>query len=137
LEATFVLRTICGISLLYLLVLLLVTSAPAGSTEGPHGDQLVHLLVPHRHLADGRIVTVGFSNSAASEVEHQRDGGRPDGPALGAGATAEIGDSMVTSLCPVPGFACALPLTQQRVTWGHDVLPLTRSFPPPDPPPNV
>jgi hypothetical protein len=116
-----------------LLILLLAATTPVGTGDGVHRADLLHPLLPHLHLIDGRVVS--------SEVAVERDraslpSAARSGPAIGSGAGAELMDagSGLGPTLPLAGLA-VLPTERSRRLADSLAMPTGRVEAPPDPPP--
>jgi len=124
-----VLRSLSGVTVLYLLVLLLAGTAPIGTGQGVHRDQLVDVLVPHVHFPRGAAATTDrppqplTSDTAAD-------------PSLGAGVGAD-GASLGMALTPPPPVVGQLVISADGCPFECvDALPPSSyAEAPPDPPP--
>jgi len=112
-----------------LLVLLLALTTPIGTGSGVHQDDLLHPLLPHVHLVNGRVV----SHQQALDSTPQST---TAGPAIGAGAGSDQADAGVAVSPPLPVVSAMLAPNQPDWRFGLDSLaPQGRVDAPPDPPP--
>ena len=132
------LRLLAGQLLVPLLATLLVLTTPVGTGQGVHENELLHPVVPHVHLVDGRIASneqlaAARAAAAADSVTSQP----PGGPALGAGNGADapgLGLALgPTLLANAISIAAASP---DRLHASESVLPTEFRDPPQDPPPD-
>jgi hypothetical protein len=73
-----------------LLASLLVLTTPVGTGQGVHANELLHPVLPHVHLIDGRIVSDEQLVAARAAAGTDSVTRRPtSGPALGAGNGAD------------------------------------------------
>jgi hypothetical protein len=132
-------RLLAGQLLVPVLATLLVLSAPVGTGQGAHANVLLHPVLPHVHLIDGRIVS--DEQLAASRAAAPPDGvtSRPQsGPALGAGSGADapgLGLALGPNL-PQSGISMAA-ASQGRLPLSESAVPTEFRDPPQDPPPNL
>jgi hypothetical protein len=116
-----------------LLVLLLMVTTPVGTGSGVHQGDLLHPLLPHVHLVNGKIVAHDQSLEQVQQepVAHA-------GPAIGAGAGAEpieVGLALSPTL-PLATLAIAAADPDWRVVFDL-TAPRGRVDTPPDPPPTA
>jgi hypothetical protein len=88
--ALVLLRSTVGQVMGVLLAALLLLSTPAGTGQGPHANVLLHPVLPHVHLLDGRMVTdeqlvAAMSARRADALQLPP----PGGTALGGGGGAD------------------------------------------------
>jgi hypothetical protein len=122
-------RLLLGTFVSPLLVALLVVTTPLGTGDSVHRADLLHPLLPHVHLINGKVVTHQASGDSA-------DTQSTAGPAIGGGAGSDAA-SVGLGLSPtVP----ALPEAVLLAVPGRSI-PVEQSIPtgrveaPPDPPP--
>jgi hypothetical protein len=129
-------RSLAGQLLVPLLATLLVLTTPVGTGQGVHANELLHPLLPHMHLVDGRILTDG-QVAAARPADGTSNTQAPPGPSFGAGSGADA---------PAPGLALgptlfviapAIAATPEgRLQVLEDLAPSEFRDPPRDPPPD-
>lgn len=125
-----------SLTIVPLLVLLLVVTTPVGTGAGVHQFDLLHPLLPHAHLINGRLVTHDQLEREGPGSSQAGPFAQPPGPSLGADAGAQAAD---------PAFALNPTLSLQSLhlldpTPERRVLTTLRPPPgrteaPPDPPP--
>jgi hypothetical protein len=128
-------RSLAGQLLVPMLATLLVLTTPVGTGQGVHQNELLHPLLPHAHLIDGRIVSDAAARTAAipDPVRSQA----PSGPALGAGIGADtpgLGLTLGPALPVLGPLIAATPESRVRISEG--VVPAEFRDPPQDPPPD-
>jgi hypothetical protein len=112
-----------------LLVALLVVTTPMGTGDSVHQNDLLHPLLPHVHLINGKVVT------------HQASGENADaqttaGPAIGGGAGSDAASEGLGLSPTVPTLPEAvLVATPGRRIAVEQSIPGGRVEAPPDPPP--
>jgi hypothetical protein len=131
-------RSLTGQLLVPVLVALLVLTTPVGTGEGVHESELLHPLLPHAHLIDGRIVSdaqlaLVRAAAAADNVTRQAHSGLSIGAGNGADAVG-LGIALAPSL-PVIGLSIASGL-QGWLPVSESGLPTEFLDAPDDPPPN-
>jgi len=124
-----VLRSLSGVTVLYLLVLLLAGTSPVGTGRGVHRDQLVDLLVPHVHFPEGAAaLTDRPPRPLTSDTS--------SGPSLGAGVGADGASLGMALTPPLPGVGqLAIPADARRLECVDALSPGSYADAPPDPPP--
>jgi hypothetical protein len=111
------------------LVALLVLTTPLGTGDSLHQADLLHPLLPHVHLINGKVVT------------HQASGDSSDaqttaGPAIGGGAGSDAASAGLGLAPTVPALPEAvLVLVPGRRIAVEQSIPSGRVEAPPDPPP--
>lgn len=112
--------------------MLLALTTPVGTGEGVHQADLLHPLLPHLHLVNGRVVL----NETLATARTSRAEPTTAGPALGSG-TGDDAASLGLALSPtVPLPPEAVPAGQRISRVSVDlVAPTGRVEAPPDPPP--
>jgi hypothetical protein len=112
-----------------LLVALLVVTTPMGTGDSVHQADLLHPLLPHVHLINGKVVT------------HQASGENADtqaaaGPAIGGGAGSDAASAGLGLSPTVPALpeAVLVALPGPRIAVEQSI-PRGRVEAPPDPPP--
>jgi hypothetical protein len=122
-----ILRILCGLSPAFLVALLVVTT-PLGTGDSVHQIDLLHPLLPHVHVINGRVVT--HSGGATDSPVQQA------GPAIGGGAGADAASAGLGLSPTVPALAEAAVLPERLKRLSLDLLiPTGRVEAPPDPPP--
>jgi hypothetical protein len=124
--------------LVFVLATLLVVTTPIGTGEGVHQDQILHPVLPHLHMINGRIVSHDEADAAAAAA-HSRKSPQPTaGPAVGAGAGAPEAGLGIAIYPNVPLSVLVLPVvTVGRAGAANAELPDEFLDAPPDPPPNL
>jgi hypothetical protein len=122
-------RLLLGTFIPPLLVALLVVTTPLGTGDGVHQADLLHPLLPHVHLINGRMVT------------HQAQAG-PDtgvqtaGPAIGGGTGSDVVSAGLGLSPTVPALPAAVLASQHGTRVAVELsMPTGRVEAPPDPPP--
>ena len=121
-------RLLLGTFIPPLLVALLVVTTPLGTGDSVHQVDLLHPLLPHVHLINGRVVT------------HQAGPDTPDvqpgGPAIGGGAGSDMASAGLGLSPTVPALpeAVLAPQPGKRIAVELS-MPTGRVEAPPDPPP--
>jgi hypothetical protein len=83
-------RVVAGQLLIPLLAALLVLTTPVGTGQGVHENELLHPLLGHTHLIDGRIVSDAELAAASAAARSDTAESQPSaGPAFGAGSGAD------------------------------------------------
>ena len=122
-------RSVIGVALVYLLVVLLSVTTPIGTGQGVHRDQLVDLILPHTHYHQATPATPPqpLRHDESAQTSVGADGGADDG-SLGVGLTPTL-----------PLGAGALQPMVPPGRWLADVQPLPGAWfdAPPDPPPTT
>jgi hypothetical protein len=116
-----------------LLVVLLVLTTPQGTGDAVHQDDLLHPLLPHVHLINGRLVT-----HQALEPDAGASNPNPPhaGPAIGGGAGSAAAGAGLGLSPSVPAPPTPVRLGQPFTRLALDLLmPTGRVEAPPDPPP--
>jgi hypothetical protein len=132
-------RSLAGQLLVPVLATLLVLTTPVGTGQGVHEHELLHPLVPHVHLIDGRLVS--DEQLAAARAAAPPDGvtsGRPAAPAFGAASGADapgLGIALGPTLPLIDASILAAP--QGRLPLSESALPPEFREPPQDPPPDL
>src|SRR5919199_5790345 len=90
-------RLLLGTFISPLLVALLVVTTPVGTGDSVHQADLLHPLLPHVHLINGKVVT------------HQASGQNADtqttaGPAIGGGAGSDAASARLGLSPTLPAF---------------------------------
>ena len=121
-----------------LLASLLVLTTPVGTGQGVHANELLHPVLPHLHVFDGRIVSDEQLAAARAAASADSVTSRPvSGPALGAGNGADaagLGLALGPTLPQVSlSFADD---SQDRMLVSDGVIPAEFRDSPQDPPPN-
>ena len=128
-------RYMPGYSLVFVLVVLLVSTTPMGTGTGVHAFDLVHPLFSHIHVVGGRVMT--HEQIAQERANAAADKTTLPGPALGAGSNLPTADGLgltSTALDDQPIEALLAGLTSAPPLMDVDV-PAGREVAPPDPPP--
>ena len=81
-------RSVLGTLLVFIISGLLVVTTPIGTGEGDHQDVILHPVLPHLHMIDGRIVSHAEADAAAATAR-MSPAPRSTGPVVGAGSGAE------------------------------------------------
>ena len=122
-------RLLLGTFVPPLLVALLVVTTPMGTGDGLHQADVLHPLLPHVHLINGKVVT------------HQASGQNADtqttaGPAIGGGAGSDAASAGLGLSPTVPALpeAVLVPVPGRRIPIEQSI-PSGRVEAPPDPPP--
>jgi hypothetical protein len=131
-------RLLAGQLLVPVLATLLVLTTPVGTGQGVHENELLHPVLPHVHLIDGRIVS--DEHLAAAQAVATPDDlttPPPHGPALGAGNGADavglglaLGPTLPPSGIPIDAAS------HGRLSVADSALPTEFRDPPQDPPPD-
>jgi hypothetical protein len=128
--ALVLMRSLAGQLLVPVLATLLVLTTPVGTGQGVHEHELLHPLLPHIHLIDGRIVS-------DEQMAAARSSATPNGPAFGAGSGADapgLGTAMAPTL-PVIGLIL-LAAPDGRLAASESAVPVEFRDAPEEPPPN-
>jgi hypothetical protein len=132
-------RLVAGQLLTPLLAALLVFTTPVGTGQGVHENELLHPLLGHTHLVDGRIVSDAQLAAASAASRSDTVTSQPSaGPAFGAGSGADA-PGLGLPVGPILS-AGALAITAQlggrllviQTTWPTEFLDQAQD-PPPDP----
>jgi hypothetical protein len=138
LSALVLMRLLAGQLLIPLLATLLVLTTPVGTGQAVHENVLLHPVLPHVHLIDGRIVSDEQLAAARAAAPPDSVTSPQSGPALGAGSGADalgLGLALGPTL-PLSGMS--LPsVSQRRLPVSDSALPTEFRDPPQDPPPNL
>ena len=122
-----------------LLASLLVLTTPVGTGQGVHANELLHPVLPHVHLINGRIVSDEQLAAARAAASGDSVTSRPtNGPALGAGNGADaagLGLALGPTL-PALGLSIA-DNSQDFVRTSNSVFPTEFRELPQDPPPDL
>ena len=122
-----------------LLAALLLLSTPAGTGQGPHANVLLHPVLPHVHLLNGRVVTDEQLAAALSA----RTGDTlqippPGSTALGAGSGADAAGLGLALGPTLPSAAVAISVPEvSRLDPTDTTSPTEFREPPQDPPPDL
>ena len=118
-----------------LLVMLLVVTTPVGTGAGVHEFDLLHPLLPHTHLINGRLVTHDqLEREPASRSAPQAG---PVTRSAGADAGAQAADPAfaLNPTLSLQGFHLLAATPGQRLHLPTRRPPPSRTEAPPDPPP--
>ena len=122
-------RLLLGTFVPPLLVALLVVTTPVGTGSSVHQADLLHPLLPHLHLINGKVVT----HQAAGENTGTQT---TAGPAIGGGAGSDAASAGLGLSPTVPSLPQAVLLAVTRTHSAGDLaIPNGREEAPPDPPP--
>jgi hypothetical protein len=130
-------RLLLGTFVPPLLVVLLVVMTPLGTGDGVHQVDLLHPLVPHVHLINGRVITHQAVATDASADGQNGQNGQHAGPAIGGGAgsaAASVGLGLSPTVPGPPQAALVGQLFFGRMAYELSI-PTGRVEAPPDPPP--
>jgi hypothetical protein len=122
-------RLLLGTFISPLLVALLVVTTPVGTGDSLHQADLLHPLLPHVHLINGKVVT----HQAAGENTGTQT---TAGPAIGGGAGSDATAAGLGLSPTVPALpeAVLVAVAAQRIALDQSI-PTGRVEAPPDPPP--
>ena len=130
-------RSVLGTLLAFVIAGLLVATTPIGTGEGVHKDEMLHPVLPHLHMIDGRIVSHAEADAAAAAARTVPLTQRTTGPVVGAGSGAEASGLGVAIYPNLPAALLTLPLISvSRAIEPATDLPNEFLDAPPDPPPN-
>ncbi|MBV8718646.1 MAG: hypothetical protein JO020_30850 [Chloroflexi bacterium] len=133
-------RSTLGQLLGVLLAALLLLSTPVGAGQGIHSSVLLHPILPHVHLLDGRVMTdAQLAAALSARAGDQLQTPPPGTTALGAGSGADTAD-LGLAIGPTPPGASltAVDLSQRgRVAFGDLALAAQFRDAPQDPPPDT
>lgn len=117
-----------------ILATLLVLTTPLGTGQGVHASELLHPLLPHVHLIDGRIVFGSLNPVAPDRLSSYPQ----SGPALGAGGAADAA-GFGLAIAPVLQLSNVSILAgpPDRLPLLHSDIPAEFREPPEDPPPSL
>jgi hypothetical protein len=126
-----------GQLLVPVLVSLLVLTTPVGTGQGVHQNELLHPVLAHVHMVNGRIVTDEQLAAARAAAAVESTASQPQaGPALGAGVSADAAGLGIALGPTLPTFSLLAPLqTSQRLLPSQVARPTEFRAPPQDPPP--
>lgn len=131
-------RSLAGQLLVPVLAMLLVLTTPVGTGGGVHENELLHPVLQHTHLVNGRV----FSDEqlAAVQAEQLRAtfaNPPPRGTALGSGSGANAGGLGIALGPTLPAIAYAVPgESRARLTPPNEASPTQFLDSPEDPPPD-
>jgi hypothetical protein len=118
-----------------LIAALLLLTTPVGTGQGIHAGVLLHPVLPHVHLLDGRIVSDDQLAAASSDATQRSP---TNGPALGAGSGADAAGLGIGLGPTLPdGLTAIVALQATRLSAMNGVAPTEFRDIPPDPPPNL
>jgi hypothetical protein len=122
-------RLLLGTFVPPLLVALLVVTTPFGTGDGVHQADLLHPLLPHVHIVNGKVIT--HQPSGAESTQPQTPG-----PAVGGGAGSDVSSAGLGLSPTVPSLpeVVLVALPGGRVI-SEPAVPRGRVEAPPDPPP--
>ncbi|MBV9582853.1 MAG: hypothetical protein JO057_30075 [Chloroflexi bacterium] len=131
-------RSVLGTFLVFAVVAMLVVTTPIGTGEGVHQDEILHPVLPHSHMINGRIVSHAEADAAAAAARNSPStSSRTRGPAVGSGSGADASALGVAIYPNVPVALPVLPLISVARTVGLETdLPHEFLDAPPDPPPD-
>jgi hypothetical protein len=121
-----------------LLASLLVLTTPVGTGQGVHANELLHPVLPHVHLIDGRIVSDEQLAAARSMASGDSVTSQPaSGPALGAGSGADAAGLGLALGPTLPILSLSIVAdSQDRLLVSDSVFPTEFRDSPQDPPPD-
>jgi hypothetical protein len=128
-------RCLSGKLLAFVLASLLMVTTPIGTGEGTHQNELLHPVLPHLHMMNGRIMSHAELDALAARAPDEAR--RTAGPALGAAAGAEAAGLGVGMYPNLPTWLLVLPTDAVGSAASPNLL-IPHEFlgPPPDPPPD-
>ena len=123
-------RLLLGTFVPPLLVALLVVTTPVGTGSSVHQADLLHPLLPHLHLINGKVVT---HQAGGEDTQVQTPG-----PAIGGGAGSDAASAGLGLSPTVPGLPEPVLVVLPGRRIGLELLmPSGRVEAPPDPPPTL
>jgi hypothetical protein len=123
-------RLLLGTFVPPLLVVLLMVTTPLGTGDGVHQADLLHPLLPHVHIVNGKIVTHQSADAGTNTPAHTA------GPSVGGGAGSDVASAGLGLSPTVPGLpgVALISLPGKRLALELS-MPSGRVEAPPDPPP--
>lgn len=132
-------RSMVGQLVLPLLVVLLAVSTPVATRDAFHQNELLHPVLPHVHMLNGRIVSDQQVSAAriAADVEAAR-AQVGHGVSLGAGTGADVG-GLGIALGPTLPVIAPLHMMLPRLGFSaaESIAPTEYREAPQDPPPDL
>jgi hypothetical protein len=118
---------------------LLALTTPVGTGQGVHANELLHPILKHVHLIDGRIVSDEQLAAARAAARADPVTGSPtSGPALGAGNGADAAGLGLALGPTLPTLSLSIAdNSQDFVPTSNSVFPTEFRESPQDPPPDL